>query len=79
MMGFGLEMGLIGFFWMLLFWGGLIALAVWLIGLLFPVAKSQSDDKTGSPLSAQEILNRRYAQGELTAEQYQEMVRTIRR
>ena len=30
-----MMMGL-GFIWMLLFWGGLILLAIWLISLLFP-------------------------------------------
>ncbi|MCL4294507.1 MAG: SHOCT domain-containing protein [Anaerolineae bacterium] len=78
MMGFGLGMGLFGFFWMLLFWGGLIALAVWLIRLLFPSAQAQADNRNEGALSAPEILKTRYAQGELTAEQYQEMLQTIR-
>lgn len=69
MMGFGLL-------WMLLFWGGLIVLAIWLIGLLFPAVKTQ-DPNTNTLLSAQEILRTRYAQGELTAEEYQEMLQTI--
>jgi putative membrane protein len=76
MMGFGLGMGLFGLFWMLLFWGGVIALAVWLIRLLFPtVQKSEEGEKAA--LSAQEILRTRYAQGELTTGQYQEMLQTI--
>ncbi|MCQ3977468.1 MAG: SHOCT domain-containing protein [Anaerolineae bacterium] len=78
MMGLGLGMGLFGFFWMLLFWGGLIALAVWLIRLLFPSAQAQSDNHNEETLSAPEILKTHYAQGELTAEQYQEMLQTIR-
>lgn len=78
MMGFGLGMGLFGFFWMLLFWGGLIALAVWLIRLLFPSVQAQADNHNEGTLSAPEILKTRYAQGELTAEQYQEMLQTIR-
>jgi len=68
-------MGL-GLIWMLLFWVGLIVLAVWLVGLLFPAAKKQNTDDNTS-LSAEEILKIRYAQGELTAEEYQEMLRTI--
>ena len=76
MMGFGLGMGLFGLFWMLLFWVGVIALAIWLIKLLFPtVEKSDEDEK--APLSAQEILRTRYARGELTTGQYQEMLQTI--
>jgi putative membrane protein len=75
-MGFG--MGFFGWIWMLLFWVAIIALAIWLIGLLFPSAKKQSDQQNDSP-SAQEILDIRYAQGELTEEQYQKMSQTIRR
>ena len=78
MMGYGLGMGIFGWVWMLLFWGGLIVLAVWLIRLLFPSTEARrSDDHEASP-SAQEILKTRYAQGELTSEQYQEMRQTIR-
>jgi putative membrane protein len=74
----GLGMGFLGLIWMLLLWGGLIALAVWLIRLLFPSAPAQSDNRNEGTLSAPEILKTRYAQGELTAEQYREMLQTIR-
>lgn len=74
--GFGLGMWLFGWIWMLLFWGGLIVLAFWLIRLLFPSAKTQNSDKN-APLSAQEILKTRYARGELTEEQYQQMSQTV--
>lgn len=77
MMGFGLGMGLLGFIWMLLFWAGLIILAIWLVGLLFPATKTRPDPADQRTLSAPEILKIRYAQGELTAEQYQEMLQTI--
>lgn len=66
MMGFGII-------WMLLFWGGLIALAVWLISLLFPSIKEPADDDNSAPSSAHEILKVRYARGELTSDQYREM------
>lgn len=69
MMGFGLI-------WMLLFWVGLIVLAIWLIGLLFPTVTGQKKDDNTS-LSAEEILKARYTQGELTNEEYQEMLKTI--
>ena len=78
MMGSGFGMGLFGLFWMLLFSVGVIVLALWLIKLLFPLSKVHSDENRKMPLSAQEILKIRYAQGELTAEQYQEMLQTIR-
>lgn len=75
-MGFGLGMGFFGWLWMLLFWGALVILAIWLIGLLFPATRKQSNDSSAS-LSAPEILKIRYARGELTEEQYQQMLHTI--
>jgi uncharacterized membrane protein len=78
MMGYGLGMGIFDLVWMLLFWGGVIVLAVWLIRLLFPSAKVQQGTHNSGMLSAPEILKTRYAHGELTAEQYQEMLQTIR-
>ncbi len=77
MMGFGLGMGTFGLLWMLLFWGGLIVLAIWLVSLLFPTAKKPGGDDAAS-LSATEILKERYARGELTREQYQEMLQTLK-
>jgi putative membrane protein len=69
MMGFGF--GIFGLLFMLLFWGGLIALAVWLVRLLFP-GQAQSQPPTSGPeLSIREILDRRYARGEITREQYE--------
>jgi len=53
---------------MILFWIGLIALAVWLAQALFNGARHAS--ATGGELSAQEILDRRFARGEITREQY---------
>jgi uncharacterized membrane protein len=66
----------IGLIWMLLFWGGLIVLAVWLIGQLFPAIKEPNED-IDRPLSAEEILKTRYARGELTAAEYYDMLKTI--
>jgi putative membrane protein len=71
MMGFGLI-------FMILFWVGLVALAVWLIGLLFPSTKKQDNaGDSDTPVSAQEILKTRYARGEITQEQYQDMLHTL--
>lgn len=78
MMDYGLGMGIFGVVWMLIFWGGLIALAIWLIRLLFPSTEARRRDDHEVLSSPQEILKTRYAQGELTAEQYQEMLQTIR-
>jgi uncharacterized membrane protein len=66
MIDFG-GMGAFGLIIMLLFWVGFIALAIWLVGLLFPVAKKQSDDGDTS-LAVQEVLKARHARGESTDE-----------
>ena len=71
MMGFGF--GTFGLLLMLVFWGGLIALAVWLISALFPRGDQGTPPSTGGDLSASEILDRRYARGEITREQYELM------
>ena len=76
MMGFGLGMGGFGLIWMLLFWGALILLAFWLVSLLFPTSKKSDQDGSKS-LSASEILKQRYARGELTQDEYQQMADTI--
>lgn len=68
MMGYGF-MNMWGWLWMLLFWGGLIVLAIWLISQLFPTGNKQKN-RSDAPLSAQEILDIRYARGELTEEEY---------
>lgn len=78
MMGFGFGMGGIGLIWMLLFWVGLIALAIWLVSLLFPAVRN-TDESKNEPVSAREILKARYARGEISKEEYQEMLQTIQR
>ena len=76
MMGMGVGAGFFGWIWMLLFWAALILLAIWLVSLIFPTArKSGEADK---PLTASEILKLRFARGELTQEQYQEMLSVLR-
>lgn len=74
MMGFG--MGGLGLILMLLFWAVIIALAVWLLSSLFPKVKNispptgQRDEPSQSPL---EILKQRYARGEISKTEYEEM------
>ena len=71
-MGFGLE----GFLVMILFWGVLIALAVWVVGTLFPrTARPAASGERD--LTARQILDRRYARGEITREQYELMKQEI--
>ena len=67
----------IGLIWMLLFWGGVILLAVWLISLLFPNVSQTPPNPPHALTSAQDILDQRFARGELSAEQYREMRQTL--
>jgi putative membrane protein len=71
-------MVLVGGLLMLLFWGGVIAL------VFFAVRAISRPDRNGSERSAfprpqtpLEILQGRYARGEITREQYQEMRRDL--
>ena len=75
MMGMGVGFELWGILLMFLLWGGLIALAVWGVTVLFPrrARLSENDDH----LDAQEILDRRYARGEINREQYESMKQNI--
>ena len=77
MMGMGLGFGVFGLLLMLLFWGGLIALAVWLASALFPRSNRETSISPDQNLSAQEILDRRYVRGEITRGQYELMKQDI--
>ena len=60
---------------MILFWGLIIAGVVWLVQSLARGTGSSSGAPPGeSPL---EILKRRYAKGEITKEQFEEMKRDL--
>jgi len=67
MMGFGMGFG---FIFMLLFWG----LIIWLIISL--INASQSNKNEPDSLT---ILKRRYASGEITKKQYEEMRKELQR
>ena len=68
MMGFGMMGG------MLLFWVILVVLAVLLVRGLF---QTKNPASTSQPLSARQILDQRYARGEITQEQYRIMLSDI--
>lgn len=55
---------LVGGLWMLLFWGGIIALAVWAV-LRF----SRPREKPPTPL---DVLKMRYARGEIAREEFEQ-------
>lgn len=67
----GMGFGLFGLLLMLLFWGGLIILAIWVLSALFPRNGTRSTRSTDQDLNARQILDRRYARGEITREQYE--------
>jgi putative membrane protein len=81
MMFWGNHMGFGG--WGMVFsavlWIGLIVLGVWLLARLFPTggrnhsAGAQSDSPAGAEprVTPLEILQRRYARGEITKEEYE--------
>ena len=71
MTGFGMGFGGLGLILTILFWGALIAGAVWLVMFL---VKSNSRNSTGQVqrgVNALEILDERYARGELDRETYE--------
>jgi putative membrane protein len=66
MMGYGFGMGFAGWIFMGLFWIAVIGLVVWGATVLLPTSRPGA----GRPETAEEILDRRFARGELDAEQY---------
>lgn len=75
MMGFGF--GGFGFFFMFLFLVIVIGLSVWLLSALFPRPDSGSHQSGLNQLTGQEsaldILQKRYARGELSQSEYETM------
>lgn len=70
---FGMGFGVIGIFLMLLFWGGLIVLAVFAVRALFnPNSRDRNIPSANHP-TAREILDQRYARGEISQDEYERM------
>ena len=69
MHGYGFGFG--GVLMMILFWGLLIVGAVWLIRSLLSGGKYSTFQRSDREESAKEILDRRYARGELSREEYE--------
>ena len=74
MMGMGMGFGIFGLLFMVLLWAGVIILAIWLVRVLFPLA---SPPPAGPDWNARQILDNRFARGEITHEQYELMKETI--
>jgi putative membrane protein len=77
MTGFGMGWGLLGMVMMVLFWGGLVVLAVLLVRALFPREQQLPPGPSGREPAAREILDQRYARGEITREQFEQMKRDL--
>ena len=70
--GWGWGMGLLGGLGMLLFWGLIIGLVVWLVVTLTR-SNQGSASRGAQPDSALEILRRRLAAGEITPQEFDEL------
>jgi len=66
-MGYGWGMGFAGWVFMGLFWVVVLALVVWAVVALLPGARAGG---RGRPETPEEILDRRFALGELDTEEY---------
>lgn len=75
MMGYGWGMGAGGWIAMTVFWVALLALIVWAVVRVFPTGGSR--DVGPREETPEEILDRRFAAGELDAQTYQEMRTTL--
>jgi len=78
MTGFGMGFGWFGFFFMAFFWLAIIGLGVWLLSQLFPktagTQSGSSSHQTGdTSKTALSILKQRYARGEISKTEYEEM------
>jgi len=74
MTGIGMGFGGIGLILMFLFWGGLILGGVWLVKTVFANNQdNQSGNSASTHSSPREILDQRYARGEITRDQFEIM------
>ncbi len=73
-------MGGSGWLWMLvplLFWGGLLALVAWVLVRIFP-GRSGGGGSGALEDGAEEILRKRFARGEIDAEEYEKSLEVLR-
>ena len=67
-----MAFGGIGLLLMVLFWGVLIAGGVWLVKAVFTSApQNYAGNTISSQASPREILDQRYARGEISREEYE--------
>lgn len=77
MMGMGVGFGLVGLL-MLVFWGGLILLVVLALRGLFTSGGAHPAAGPSVASNARQILDERYARGEIDREKYEEMRSDLR-
>ena len=74
MMGIGMSFGGIGLIVMLLFWGVLIVGGVWLVKIVFAGnSRNHSGNEIQRQSSAREIVDQRYARGEISREEHEQI------
>jgi len=83
MMGYGFGMGAGGWIAMGVFWIGVIGLVVWLVVRAFPGSRRDDAVGGGHPGVAQgetpeQLLDRRFASGEIDVAAYESMGATLR-
>lgn len=70
-----------GWLWMLLplvFWGGLLAFAAWALIKIFPGRNGGSGSSGIREENAEEILRKRFARGEIDAEEYEGSIEILK-
>ncbi len=68
--------------WMLIFWGGLLTVGIFMVRALFGVTSSPSHQPpqvTSSSQTALSIAQERYARGEITREQYLQIIQDMKK
>jgi putative membrane protein len=74
--GYGL-MGGFGFLWMIVFWIVIVAAVAFAVKLLIDATRSSRDRRQPPTDSAMEVLKRRYAAGEITKAQYEQVKKDL--
>ena len=69
-------LGIGGILGMVLLWIGLVFLAVWLVRVIF-TSPRPPDPRAHHPPTAREILDQRYARGDISREEYELMKKDI--
>jgi len=77
MMGYGWGMNAGGWIAMTVFWVALIVVVVWLVARAFPGVRGGGGGRVGAYETPEQILDRRYAAGEIDSDTYRTMRATM--